>query len=66
MLTKTEPKALHLAHPTIGAPAMASIVSHWYQNGRFIGYELQFTGESGTRHLRFSEIRALQGETAND
>lgn len=66
MLIKAEPKALHLNHPTIGAPAMAAIVRNWFENGRFVGYELQFTGESHTRHLRFGEIRDLQGDTAND
>ncbi len=66
MAIKTEPKALHLNHPTIGAPAMAAIVSHWYQNGRFVGYEVQFSGEDNTRHLRFAEIRELQGETVHD
>lgn len=62
MIIKTEVKALHLAHPENGAPAMAAIVKNWHENGRFVGYELQFTGESGTRHLRFAEIRDLQGQ----
>lgn len=66
MIIKTEVKALHLAHPENGAPAMAAIVRNWFENGRFVGYELQFPGEGSTRHLRFSEIRALQGDTAND
>lgn len=66
MTIKTEVKALHLAHPENGTPAMATVVKNWFENGRFAGYELQFSGEDSTRHLRFAEIRELQGETAHD
>ena len=66
MTIKTEPKALHLHHPTSGAPAMAAIVRNWFENGRFVGYEVQFSGEDDTRHLRFAEIRELQEETVHD
>jgi len=61
MTIKTEVKALHLAHPENGAPAMATVVKNWFENGRFTGYVLQFSGEASTRYLRFDQIRDLQG-----
>lgn len=54
-------QVLHLRHPEYDAPAVAEVVGNWMENGRYTGYELRFTGEGGTRHLRFAEIRALQG-----
>lgn len=62
MIVQCEPKAIHLAHPEIGAPAMAEIVKKWYEDGRWSGYELRFSGETASRHLRFKEIRRLQGD----
>jgi len=53
-------------HPTLGCPAVADIVAKWYEQGRWTGYVLQFAGERETRHLRFKEIRELQGHEQSE
>lgn len=65
MLIKTKIKALHLRHPENGLPCEAEVIEDWFENGRFSGYQLRFSGESQTRHLRFSEIRQLQEDEEN-
>lgn len=57
---------MSMAHPVLGCQATASIVSKWYEAGRWIGYELQFPGEKTTRHLKLKEIWELQGYSNED
>ena len=53
-------KSYQLTHPEHNATVMAAVIADWFENGRFVGFELQFPGENHTRHLKFDEIRALQ------
>lgn len=59
-INQTEIKALILDHPEHGIPATAEIVGPWLEEGEAIGQQLRFAGEYFERHLRYSEIRALQ------
>lgn len=60
MIISVEPKAFILNHPEYEIPATAEIIDPWLQDGELIGYRLRFAGEQFERHLRTSEIAALQ------
>lgn len=52
-------KTKELLHPIQNVPAVATIVSDWMKNGRFIGLELQFPDGHRCK-LTFAEIQAAQ------
>lgn len=59
-MTTIKPKSYRMLHPTKEVPTEAVQVGYWMDGGRVRGLELQFPGESGTRHLAFAEIGDLQ------
>ena len=65
---KVEPKIYHsLRHPLHDDVRLsAMVVDRYHENGRFVGYKLQFT-DGHTACLTFAEIRKLQSdEMVND
>lgn len=58
------PTAYRLRHPEHDVTAMAEVMSHWYEAGRWVGFCLRFAGENAPRSLTFGEIRELQAEAA--
>lgn len=59
MIPETKQRTIHLQHPELGVPAIATETGHWRDAaGRTIGLILQFP--DGERHLTYGEIHALR------